>query len=271
MGAMKVTQAATNLAEVYYPESDGKPMAETDLHRNEMFELIAMLEARYADAPDVYVSGNLLLYYEEGNPAASVAPDTFVVLGVPKGRRRIYKLWVEGLPPNVVFEVTSRSTRREDLRTKRELYARLGVAEYFLYDPEAEYLRPPLQGLHLVGGTFAALAPDDAGTLRSQQLGLDLRLDADGLLQLYDVVTGTRLRRLPEQRQAWERAEARAEWAESHAMVADSRAAEADARAKHSAEQAELAEERAALAERESERLRAELARLQGNAGTGTG
>jgi Uma2 family endonuclease len=264
MGAMKGTQPATNLAEVYYPESDGKPMAETDLHRNEMFELIAMLEERYADAADVYVSGNLLLYFEEGNPAASVAPDTFVVFGVPKGQRRIYKLWAEGRPPSAVFEVTSRSTRREDLRTKRELYARLGVAEYFLYDPEAEYLRPPLQGFQLVGATYLPMTPDEAGTLRSQQLKLDLRLDADGLLQLYNISAGTRLLRLPEHRAALEQAYARAEWAETRAAVADSRA-------EHSAEQAALAEERAALAERENERLRAELARLLGDDGMGTG
>ena len=65
-----------------YPESDGRPMAETDLHRAEMTDLIAMLEARYADRADVYVSGNLLLYYRQGDPRAAVAPDVFVVFGV---------------------------------------------------------------------------------------------------------------------------------------------------------------------------------------------
>ena len=39
--------------DVYYPESDGQPMAETDLHRNEMYDLIHALRRRYRDVPDV--------------------------------------------------------------------------------------------------------------------------------------------------------------------------------------------------------------------------
>ena len=136
-------------AEVFYPESDGQPMAESDVHRDLMIDLIAMLREYFHDDPQVYISGNLLLYYQEGNPRRSVAPDVFVVKGVPGGRRRIYKLWEEGQPPDVVFEVTSPSTRGEDLRTKHDLYARLGVTEYFLFDPLGEYLRPPLQGHQL--------------------------------------------------------------------------------------------------------------------------
>ena len=96
---------------VYYPESDGKPMAESDLHRDEMVRAIQTLQDAYAGRPDVYVSGNLLLYYEEGNPRASVAPDVMVVFGVPKlPLRRVYKLWEEGAAPSVVIEITSPST-----------------------------------------------------------------------------------------------------------------------------------------------------------------
>ena len=123
------------VAEIFYPESDGQPMAETDVHRDLMIDLIAMLREYFHDDPQVYISGNLFLYYQEGNPRRVVAPDVFVVKGIPGGRRRIYKLWEEGRPPDVVFEVTSPSTRGEDLRTKHALYARLGVAEYFLFDP----------------------------------------------------------------------------------------------------------------------------------------
>ncbi len=143
MGAMKSASLATGTRVVYYPESDGKPMAESDLHRDEMLDLIARLQARYADAPDVYVSGNLLLYYKEGDPRAAVAPDVFVVQGVPKGLRRIYKLWQEGVPPAVVIEVTSRKTRQEDLLTKRALYAHLGVTEYFCTIPRPSTCRRP--------------------------------------------------------------------------------------------------------------------------------
>ncbi len=47
-------------------------------------------------APEVYVGGNLPIYYEEGDPAKSVAPDVFVVFGIAKRQRRIYKLWEAG-------------------------------------------------------------------------------------------------------------------------------------------------------------------------------
>jgi Uma2 family endonuclease len=203
MGVMRATRPATSLTEVYYPESDGKPMAETDLHRDEMFELIAMLKARYEQRPDVYVSGNLLLYYVEGDPTRSVAPDVFVVFGVSSDLRRVYKLWAEGVPPAVVIEVTSRKTKGEDLRSKRGLYARLGVSEYYLYDPEADYLRPPLQGFRLAAGSYELLPPDSGGTITSAHLGLGLRL-VDGRLQFYDGATGNRLPRLRERAQAAE-------------------------------------------------------------------
>ncbi len=262
MGTMRTTELATDHREIYYPESDGKPMAETDLHRDEMFELIAMLQARYEDAPDVYVSGNLLLYHVEGDPTQSVAPDTFVVFGVAKGQRRTYKLWEEGVAPAVAFEVTSRKTRREDRRTKKALYARLGVTEYFLYDPEADYLRPPLQGFRLTDDDYVALTPDATGALQSERLGLDLRLEG-GRLQLYDVATGARLPRLAEQAKALRRAEERARWANARAEQADARAEQAAAQAKQANVRAEQANARAAQADARAEDAEAEVARLR--------
>lgn len=180
---------------IYYPERDGKPMAETDLHRDEMVRLITTLQAAFADRPDVYVSGNLLLYYEEGNPRRSVAPDVFVVFGIRKHRREIYKLWEEGAPPAVVIEVTSKTTRREDLVTKRALYAQLGVREYFLYDPRfprLQYLDPPLQGNRLVDRGYQAMAANERGALLSDVLGMRLEL-VDGYLHLFDRQSGARL------------------------------------------------------------------------------
>jgi Uma2 family endonuclease len=123
---MSAQPIGTAFLRIEYPESDGKPLGETDVHRREILEIIAMLEQYYADQTDVYISGNLMLYYEEGNPGAVVSPDIFVVKGVPKRERRVYKLWEEGQPPAVVFEITSRSTRLEDRAMKRQLDAELG-------------------------------------------------------------------------------------------------------------------------------------------------
>lgn len=224
MAAMRSTPVAPSLAEVYYPESDGEPMAETDVHWTETVELAVRLKARYAARPDVYVASDLFLYYVEGDPSAVVAPDVFVVFGVPQGPRRIYKLWVEGLPPAVVFEITSRKTRREDVRTKRDLYARLGVAEYYLFDPEADYLRPALQGFQLTDGAYEPMVTDASGRLHSAALGLKMRLDDEVRLELYDTVTGARLLRLPEQSAALARAEAESAIAR---LLAEEAAAEA--------------------------------------------
>ena len=231
-------------AEVCYPESDGQPVAETDVHRQSMFELISMLQAFFRDDPHVYISGNLFLYYQEGNPRQVVAPDVFVVPGIPNEQRRIYKLWEEGVVPAVVFELTSRSTRREDLRSKYDLYERLGVKEYFLFDPLDEYLRPPLQGYRLHQGRYRPLAVDADGSLWSAALGLVLHPRGEHL-RLYD----------PE-RQRWlpmpQEAEAAWRAAEERALVAEERASvEAGAR--------QVAEARMATAEAELARLRALL------------
>lgn len=195
---------------IEYPASDGEPMAETDIHRDEMADAIDTLKDRYADADDVYVAGNLFIYYEEGNPAARFAPDVFVVRGVPKKKRRVYKLWEEHLPPAFVLEVTSRGTRLEDKGLKKELCAELGVEEYFLFDPEGETLKPPLQGHRLVEGRYEIILPAlDDGSVYSDVLGLRLKSE-EGRLRLIDAETGARLLRPDEARRAAREAEARA-------------------------------------------------------------
>ena len=184
-----ITAAPT---QIHYPESDGKPMGETDVHIDALIYLREALRDYFRDDPQMYVAGNMLLYYEEGNPAACVAPDVFVVQGVAKGERRTYRLWDEGQPPAVVFEITSRGSRLEDLGTKRAVYAMLGVQEYFLYDPLGEYLRPPLQGYRLQEGEYQRLLPGPEGQFVSQVLGLELRLE-NGCLRVFNPATGERL------------------------------------------------------------------------------
>ncbi len=220
-------------ADVYYPESDGQPVAETDVHRTLMFELIGMLQTFFRADPHVYISGNLFLYYQEGNPRRVVAPDVFVVLGVPNQPRRIYKLWEEGVVPAVVFELTSRSTRGEDLRGKYDLYERLGVREYFLFDPLDEYLRPPLRGYRLQQGQYQPLAVEADRSLWSVALGLALHVRGTQL-RLYDPA-GQRWLPTPQEEEAARRV------AEDRAQVAEARATvEADARREAEAEVARL-------------------------------
>jgi Uma2 family endonuclease len=171
---------------VHYPSSDGKPVGETPRHVNNLLYLTYQLQWWLADDPQAYAAGDMFIYYEEGNPRRHVSPDVFVVRGVPKEpERRRYLVWKEGKAPDFVVEVTSKSTRKEDLVTKMALYRdTLRVSEYFLYDPFGDYLVPSLQGYRLRGGKYARIRPLD-GRLPSKVLGLHLE-GADGMLRLYD-------------------------------------------------------------------------------------
>jgi Uma2 family endonuclease len=186
-----VSMAAIPLQrDVYYPESDGEPMAETEIHLDVTIDLIQGLRRRYRDDAGVYVVGDMFLYYVEGDPRSVVSPDVFLVRGVPKTpRRRIYKLWEEGKAPSLVIEVTSDSTRDEDVRKKKAIYEQLGVEEYFLFDPLGDYLKPHLQGYRLHNGRYQRLAAEADGSLRSLTTGLILRPEDTGL-RLVDAETG---------------------------------------------------------------------------------
>ena len=212
---MSVTSSMT---EIEYPESDGKPMAETDLHRDWMTRLIEMLSTHFAKQR-VYVSGNLFIYYEEGNPRKNVAPDVFVVKGVEPDQRRVYKLWEEGTAPCFVLETTSRKTGHQDFGPKMRLYAQLGVHEYFLFDPTREFFKPALLGYRLVGGGYMPLEMDKFGSLISESLGLRIQLEGRSL-RLFDATTDEPLLTGAERARSEQLARAQAEQRASAAEAA---------------------------------------------------
>ena len=129
------------------------------------------------------MSGDLFIYYEEGNPRARVAPDVFVAFGVSSHKRPSYKLWEEGVVPAFVMEVASVSTWREDDGRKAKLYERLGVPEYWQYDPTGEYLGLRLKGRRLVEGAYVPQpvveSIDGTLLLRSETLELDFRVKGE--------------------------------------------------------------------------------------------
>ncbi len=230
---------------VDYPTSDGKPMAETESHRQIVVDTIQTTQDHFAADPMVYVSGDLLLFYEAENRNKHVAPDVFVVRGVPKlPLRDHYLLWQEGQGPDFILEVTSKSTRKEDQTKKLALYRDvLKVPEYFLFDPFEEYLDPPFQGHRLVRKRYVPIE-SVRGRLPSVALGLHLER-AGTELRLYDPAAG---RRLP----------TRAE-----------RALEAEAQLGRAAIQRQQVETRLDRAEAEIERLRRELEGLRRGPGNG--
>jgi Uma2 family endonuclease len=229
---------------IEYPTSDGKPMAETEWHRILMIALIDMLQYWYADVPNVCVSGNLLMYYVPGDKRRHVSPDVFVAFGVPKRIRDYYLTWEEKKNPSVIIELTSSSTRMEDIKKKFVLYRdTLKVKEYFLFDPRGDYLEPRLRGFRLRAGEYEPIALVN-GRMPSKQL--ELHLETDGRdLWLYDPATETYL---PTPIELFEREQERAD---QEKQRADQEKQRAD----------EIAREKDALAE-ENLRLRQQLENL---------
>ncbi|MDQ2733320.1 MAG: Uma2 family endonuclease, partial [Armatimonadota bacterium] len=264
-------------AEIEYPDSDGKPMAETDTHRDLMSNHILMFQARYEHDPNAYVSGNNFIYYKEGEPKKFISPDVYYVPGVPKRKRNSYKVWEEGgRVPVIAFEFTSRSTKNEDQVTKFKIYEQeLKTQELVYFDPTGDYLKPPLQGHRLVNGRYVRIEMVN-GRLYSEELGLEIMADGDNL-RLYDPVTEEwlltprehRLRADQEARRAHEqaqRANEEAQRANEEAQRANEEAraraaaeAMAEMEARHAREEAEARK----ASEVENARLRAEIEALR--------
>ena len=241
----KIVDDIADDAEIIYPDSDGKPMGETGIHVRTILHLYGALLNFYHTRQDVYVAADMFLYYEKGNPRACKTPDVMMIQGVPSSpERRSFRTWEEGAMPTVIFEITSRSTWMEDLVTKSVLYARLGVKEYFLFDPLEEYLENTLQGFRLEGHDYETIPVQD-GTLYSEHLGLQMRREGI-FLRLFDPMTGEKVLSYEEMLMKVDEAERRAE-EESLRAEGEARRAEGEAR-------------RAVAAEAENLRLRELLA-----------
>ena len=191
--------------EIEYPSSDGEPMAESDITRDYMTYGVEALKLHFQGRSDVYVSANSFVYYEEGNKAAVVAPDIYVVFGVRKRQRDNYKIWKEaGIAPQFVLEITSATTQDVDQETKPETYRSLGVREYFQYDPSGDYLNPILQGVRLVNNQYEPIEANnlafDTLWLYSEVLGLELHI-VSGELRFRNPQTGEFLKTHEEEQQ----------------------------------------------------------------------
>ena len=223
-----------------YPWSDGLAMSETDFQAQAIICARHFLRTHFRERPDVYVSGNIFVYYEKGNSKLSVSPDILVAFGVERRKRRTYKIWVEGKAPDFVLEVLSISTALKDLSTKWDLYASLGVREYFLFDPTGARL----EGYRLDRERYVPLPALGPLAVRSELLGLDLWVDERFELRMRDSVTGTKLLSPDESEAGRQVAEVRAEEEADARLLAEARAAEAEARAAGEAEARRTAEAR---------------------------
>ena len=197
---------------IEYPSSDGEPMAESKLQYVPLTDTVSSLENHFINRTDVFIGGDMFVYYRMNDNTTRVAPDVFAVFGATgKHLRDSWLVWREGKPPDFVMEMASPSTWRRDVTEKRVIYAAMGVAEYWRFDPTGECFTPALAGERLTEGEYRPLPLDtDDGILRghSAVLGLDICVKPGLELRLYDPESGQWLRTHRESEGALQAAEA---------------------------------------------------------------
>ena len=265
MTTRPVDAASTgDLTEVFYPETDGMPLPDGEFQGPIFREVLSIFDLYYHDVPNTHVNGNTIIYYEEGNPRRLVSPDCYVAIDISTEsieRFNTYRIWEVGKPPDFVLEIGSPSTATTDLVAKRELYAEIGVREYWRFDSTGgDFYREPLVGERLVDGEYRRVEmqqePDGRVRGHSDVLGLDICWE-DGHLRVFDPVKGEWLPN------SWD-VFANANAVQAARESAEARAHEERAAREFSEERAR--EERAAreYAEARLAEVEAELRRLRG-------
>lgn len=178
--AANTINPAISAAEIVYPDSDGRPMADNTKQYQYIITIQVGLDSLFASNPDVFVAADLFWYPVEGRPDIKTAPDVLVAFGRPKGHRGSYKQWEEGgIAPQVVFEILSPGNTWREMFDKRKFYERHGVKEYYLYDPDGGSLEIWQRAGHSLGSVMFE------GEWRSPLLGVTLKLEDDGALSVY--------------------------------------------------------------------------------------
>ena len=249
-----------------YDPFEPDPMPDAMLQEPILRGLLAVLSSRARarnPGQPLFDSSNTIVCYDPSNLNIRVSPDYYFAMGIDPETlkyRGIYRTWIQGKPPDFVLEVASPSTARNDETTKRDIYANMGVTEYWRYDP-TDLIDPnqrplytvPLIGEILVDGAYQPIdiTPGPEGCIMgySPALGVSLAVK-DKRLVVYDHELGDFVAEFEEQERAKMQAQAEAQ-AERELRVA--------------AEERRAAErERRVAAENEVRRLEEELRRLRG-------
>ena len=178
--------------------SEAKPIVDSVEQRRTMEYAGVVLRSHFAHRDDVTVGVDLGLYYlpedEHGGVpigggwqetparyAPLVVPDVMVAFGVPSRRfGGSYQTWNMGKVPDFVLEVASTNTWRQDYGRKRDVYERLGVREYFVYDAREGH-----RGLTAwranANGVYADVPP-----AMHEGLGMGIRSELVGLVAFVD-------------------------------------------------------------------------------------
>jgi Putative restriction endonuclease len=247
-----MTAIAPPQPQIIYPSSDGEPVAETYDH---LYALLTTLEVlkQHLKGQRATVLANQFLYYAQGLPKLRVAPDVMVIFDVEPGGRDNYKIWEEKQVPRVIFEMTSKGTKSQDIDFKKQLYEQLEVQEYWLFDPKGEWLDAQLQGYRLQGETYVPISDQ-------QSIALGLRLEIEGkLIAFYQKDTGEKLLLPSELAETLQVEVQRRLAAETQAEQERQRAEQERQRAEHEHQRAEQERQRAEHEHQRAEALEALL------------
>jgi len=238
---------------IIHPEEDSDDypyyedtVTESSWHYKAIELIHTVLQERFSDREDIFIGANNFVYWQKGSKNQKLSPDVYVCLGARNIDRRSYKVWEEGgIAPQVVFEITSKSSQFTDIGTKKAVYEAWGVEEYYLFDPLREYIP---KGFKAFVQKRGLLQPLSGKRIFSARLGLDLRAEGR-LLRFFQPGSSQRL----------------LTYRESQLARVEAEAARTEAEAARQFEQS--ARRAAEAAKQESEdlvaRLRAELAQLR--------
>lgn len=124
------------LPDIFYEEPE---RIEDDMPQEPTINLLVfILRWWFSRRADVFIGAGGFVFWNPDNGNDRVGPDCFITLGADPDfvyQFPNYFVWEVGKAPDLVLEVASPSTASNDLRRKRDLYARLGVTEYWKLDP----------------------------------------------------------------------------------------------------------------------------------------
>ena len=244
--------------EVHYPDSDGSFLMQNFQHSDDLMYIAESVKRHLRDVQAAVVV-DVFLYFKEGDNTASLGPDMSVTLDHKLKGRRTYQTWVEGRVPDFILEVVSPSSVTNDKKLKKDAYERLGVKEYFLYDPDVKQRLVPVTGYQLHDKTRKygrALERDRDGSVTSPGLGVSLRVEGSRLF-VRNTETGQDYLRSAEAERHLEQTKAKAERAEAKAEQAEAKAEQAEAKAERAQAKAERAEAKAERAQAKAEQAEA--------------
>ena len=205
--------SSTDNDEITYPEQREDDMGETSIHIKLITKFLWTLLLFFREREDVFLSGNMNLYYEEKNPNKWYAPDLLIAFGVPNHERSSYQVWKEKVFPQVIIEVASDKTWDNDIGKKYKDYEHFGAEEYYILDPEFDFLPAPMLAFHRQGERLLSVSVND-DRIFSPRLGLEI-VRTENNFRLFNPNTNEFLLTLEESEEQKQAAELRAQNAEA--------------------------------------------------------